>query len=143
VRLLRSATLIRIGVALGALRSQGDRLARAGGSDHAGGMTTRVKMPERISEEEFFSWPVTLTKVELVDGDVVCAPAPTYGHQEALRRLVMALGRWAEGGDSGHRDHRFRSIPITDSGHRDRSSGAERREVPFVRSPRSARRAPS
>jgi Uma2 family endonuclease len=32
---------------------------------------------------------------ELVDGDLVEAPSPSYWHQEVLSRLVMALRAWA------------------------------------------------
>ncbi len=41
--------------------------------------------------------PTSLDKTELVDGEVVVSPAPSFRHQEILRRLVVALSLWAEG----------------------------------------------
>lgn len=52
-----------------------------------------------VSETEFLSWPESMSRIELIDGLVVRSPAPTFGHQEVLRRLVFALNRWAEGRD--------------------------------------------
>lgn len=49
-----------------------------------------------LSEAEFLALPESMQKVELLDGEVVASPVPSFRHQEALRRLVLALGRWAE-----------------------------------------------
>jgi Uma2 family endonuclease len=54
-------------------------------------------LPIRVSESEFLSWPESMSKIELIDGDVVRSPAPTYGHQESLVRLVEALRSWGKG----------------------------------------------
>src|SRR5205814_9343870 len=51
----------------------------------------------RVSEAEFLSLPESLERVELIDGEVIVSPSPTFWHQEVLRRLVLALGRWADG----------------------------------------------
>lgn len=50
-----------------------------------------------VTEAEFLSLPESLEQVELIDGEVIVAPSPAFWHQEVLRRLVLALGRWAEG----------------------------------------------
>ncbi len=52
--------------------------------------------PTFVSEAEFLALPESLDRVELIDGEVVVSPAPSYGHQEVARRLLLALGRWAE-----------------------------------------------
>ena len=57
----------------------------------------KTTLPTRVSESEFLSWPESANKLELIDGDVVRSPAPSYGHQEALLRLVEALRAWARG----------------------------------------------
>lgn len=57
----------------------------------------KTKLPDRTSEADFLSWPESMSKIELLDGDVVASPAPRYGHQEILRRMVLALGNWALG----------------------------------------------
>lgn len=51
--------------------------------------------PVTVSEEEFLALPETMLKVELLDGEVIMAPAPSVLHQEILRRLVLELGLWA------------------------------------------------
>lgn len=48
-----------------------------------------------VSESEFLSLPESMRPTELVDGDLVKAPSPSYWHQEVLSRLVMALRAWA------------------------------------------------
>ena len=49
-----------------------------------------------VSEEEFLALPETMTKVELLDGEVIMAPAPSLLHQHVLRRIVRRLEDWAE-----------------------------------------------
>jgi Uma2 family endonuclease len=53
--------------------------------------------PTLVSEAEFLALPETMDRVELLDGEVVVSPAPTFGHQLTLRRLVTALDNWARG----------------------------------------------
>lgn len=48
---------------------------------------------DRLSEAEFLALPETTRRVELVDGEVLVAPAPSALHQEVLRRLVRELER--------------------------------------------------
>lgn len=48
-----------------------------------------------VSEEEFLRLPESTAKIELVDGEVIVSPSPTYWHQEVLGRIVMALRTWA------------------------------------------------
>ncbi len=48
-----------------------------------------------LSEEEFLRLPESTGKIELVDGEVIVSPSPTYWHQEVLGRIVLALRTWA------------------------------------------------
>jgi Uma2 family endonuclease len=48
-----------------------------------------------VSEAEFLRLPESSRPTELVDGEVIVAPSPTYWHQEVLMRLVSALRGWA------------------------------------------------
>jgi Uma2 family endonuclease len=48
-----------------------------------------------VSEKEFLRLPESTAKIELVDGEVVVAPSPSYWHQEILGRVVTALRGWA------------------------------------------------
>ena len=59
----------------------------------------KTRLPTLVTEAEFLSWPEGMNKVELLDGTVVRSPAPRYGHQEILRRLVVALSLWSDGRD--------------------------------------------
>ncbi|HVI02664.1 MAG TPA: Uma2 family endonuclease [Enhygromyxa sp.] len=52
-------------------------------------------MNGRTSESEFLSLPESMRPTELVDGELVMAPSPSFWHQEVLSRLVMALRAWA------------------------------------------------
>lgn len=49
-----------------------------------------------VSESEFLSLPESMRPTELVDGELVMAPSPSFWHQEVLTRLVMALRAWAK-----------------------------------------------
>ncbi|MDX2053404.1 MAG: Uma2 family endonuclease [Polyangiaceae bacterium] len=49
-----------------------------------------------VTEAEFLALPESMQQVELLDGEVVMAPIPSFRHQEILRRLVLALGRWVD-----------------------------------------------
>lgn len=48
-----------------------------------------------VSEEEFLCLPETVSPMELVDGEVIMAPAPTAWHRELLLRLTIQLREWA------------------------------------------------
>jgi Uma2 family endonuclease len=50
----------------------------------------------QVSETEYLSLPESLERLELIDGEVIVSPNPLFWHQELVRRLVLALGRWAE-----------------------------------------------
>jgi Uma2 family endonuclease len=56
-----------------------------------------IAAKSRVSEAEFLSLPESMERIELIDGEVIVSPSPAFWHQEVLRRLVFALGRWAEG----------------------------------------------
>ncbi len=49
-----------------------------------------------VSEEEFLALPETNKRIELVDGEVVMAPSPSYWHQELAMRICLALRAWAK-----------------------------------------------
>lgn len=53
-----------------------------------------------VSEAEFLSLPESVDKVELIDGEVIVSPSPSYWHQEILRRIVFALSEWAARDDA-------------------------------------------
>ena len=48
-----------------------------------------------MSEEEFLRLPESKDRIELLDGEVVVGPTPTYWRQEVLTRIVFALRAWA------------------------------------------------
>ncbi len=50
-----------------------------------------------MSEAQFLALPESRDKVELLDGEVVVSPSPSFWHQETLRRVLTALSIWAEG----------------------------------------------
>jgi Uma2 family endonuclease len=54
-----------------------------------------VPQPQLVSEAEFLSLPETVERIELIDGEVIVSPSPSYWHQEVLRRIVYQLGAWA------------------------------------------------
>lgn len=49
-----------------------------------------------VSEAEFLARAPSMTRVELVDGEVIVSPSPTVWHQTLLVRVVHALLAWAE-----------------------------------------------
>lgn len=52
-----------------------------------------------VTEQEFLSLPESLERTELIDGEVIVSPSPSYWHQELLTRFVHALREWARGKD--------------------------------------------
>ena len=44
-----------------------------------------------VSESDFLALPETTRPAELVDGEVVMPPSPSFWHQELLGRMVAAL----------------------------------------------------
>ncbi|HEY5959516.1 MAG TPA: Uma2 family endonuclease [Polyangiaceae bacterium] len=51
--------------------------------------------PRLVSEEEFLTLPESTERIELVDGEVILSPSPSYHHQWILRQIVRALEDWA------------------------------------------------
>lgn len=51
--------------------------------------------PATVTEDEFLALPVTMDKVELLDGEVIMAPAPSGLHQEVLLAIAAGLRAWA------------------------------------------------
>src|SRR5262245_40563368 len=47
-----------------------------------------------MSEAEFLALPESNQPIELIDGEVVVSPSPTFWHQEVLGRLLTALRSW-------------------------------------------------
>ncbi len=77
----------------------------------------RATLPVLVTEAEFLQLPETLDKVELVDGEVIVAPAPSWRHQRQAKTLLVALETWARSVDGftvGHApcDIRFGSSRI-------------------------------
>ena len=52
-------------------------------------------VPKLMTEEEFLSLPESTDPLELLDGEVILSPSPSYRHQLVLRRVVRALEDWA------------------------------------------------
>jgi Uma2 family endonuclease len=52
---------------------------------------------KRVSEAEFLALPESNRPTELLDGEVIVAPSPSFWHQEVLTRLVQRLRQWASG----------------------------------------------
>jgi Uma2 family endonuclease len=63
----------------------------------------QVQRRTLVSEAEFLALPESTQKIELLDGEVIVRPSPTYWHQQILIRLVFSLQQWAAG----------RSSPVT------------------------------
>jgi Uma2 family endonuclease len=49
-----------------------------------------------VSEPEYLALAETTQRLELLDGELLISPSPSYQHQEMLSRLVVALRQWAE-----------------------------------------------
>lgn len=47
-----------------------------------------------VTESEFLDLPESNQQIELVDGEVVETPSPSFRHQEVLCRVVVALRTW-------------------------------------------------
>jgi Uma2 family endonuclease len=47
-----------------------------------------------VSEAEFLALPESNQRIELLDGEVIVPPSPTYRHQEVLGSIVFELKRW-------------------------------------------------
>lgn len=48
-----------------------------------------------VSERDFLALPETMRQAELVDGEVVMPPSPSFWHHELLGRVVAALRTWS------------------------------------------------
>ncbi|MBX2799637.1 MAG: Uma2 family endonuclease [Myxococcales bacterium] len=59
-------------------------------------MSMPLSAPDLVSEEEFLSLPETTQRVELLDGEVIVARSPTWGHQNLVGRFYRALAAWAD-----------------------------------------------
>jgi Uma2 family endonuclease len=60
-------------------------------------MGMQVHRRALVSEAEFLALPETTGKTELLDGEVIVSPSPSFWHQEVLGRLIVALRQWAHG----------------------------------------------
>lgn len=52
--------------------------------------------PRLIDEAEFLSLAESTQRLELIDGEVILSPSPSFRHQRILRRVVRALEDWAD-----------------------------------------------
>lgn len=52
--------------------------------------------PRLIDEAEFLSLAESTERLELIDGEVILSPSPSFRHQRLLRRVVRALEDWAD-----------------------------------------------
>lgn len=50
---------------------------------------------DRVSEEEFLSLPESMDRIELLDGEVIVAAAPSLLHQLVLGDLYSVMRAWA------------------------------------------------
>jgi Uma2 family endonuclease len=48
-----------------------------------------------VTEAEFLALPESNQRIELIDGEVIVPPNPTFEHQTAVGRLFNALSGWA------------------------------------------------
>jgi Uma2 family endonuclease len=48
-----------------------------------------------VTEAEFLALPESNQRIELIDGEVIVPPSPTFEHQTAVGRLFNALSGWA------------------------------------------------
>ena len=48
-----------------------------------------------MTEDEFLALPVTKTKTELLDGELLREPSPGFGHQHEVGCVFLALSTWA------------------------------------------------
>lgn len=48
-----------------------------------------------VSESDFLSLPESTRPAELVDGEMIMPPSPSFWHQELLARVVTSLRSWA------------------------------------------------
>lgn len=56
-------------------------------------------MPARVqralvSEQEFLALPESNSFIELLDGEVIVSPSPSFRHQQIVQRLFLALNDW-------------------------------------------------
>lgn len=49
-----------------------------------------------VTEAEFLSLPESMERIELLDGEVIVSPSPTFWHQEVLARIITSLRTWAK-----------------------------------------------
>lgn len=52
--------------------------------------------PRLIDEAEFLSIAESTERLELIDGEVILSPSPSFRHQRLLLRVVRALEDWAD-----------------------------------------------
>lgn len=56
-----------------------------------------VSIPRLVTEEEYLALPESTQHTELVDGEVIVPPSPTWQHQQRAGRLFLRLQAWADG----------------------------------------------
>lgn len=48
-----------------------------------------------VSEQEFLELPESVDQIELIDGEVIVPPSPSFFHQQVVGRLAFELRNWA------------------------------------------------
>ncbi|HLF03952.1 MAG TPA: hypothetical protein VI855_01885, partial [Dehalococcoidia bacterium] len=48
----------------------------------------------RLTYEEYLAGPEIKARYDIVDGEMIMAPAPTLGHQTILRQIFLPLHRF-------------------------------------------------
>jgi Uma2 family endonuclease len=48
-----------------------------------------------VSEAEYLALPESTQPMELIDGEVIVSPSPSFWHQEVLARIALMLRSWA------------------------------------------------
>ncbi|MCS6860792.1 MAG: Uma2 family endonuclease [Abditibacteriales bacterium] len=54
-------------------------------------MAVQTQLPQRVTWEEFLALPETMQKCEVVDGELITSPAPTWEHQVIAMNVAKAL----------------------------------------------------
>lgn len=57
----------------------------------------------RLTYDDLLARPETMLREELIDGELVLSPSPSWSHQRVVRELVLELGQWSRehGGEVG------------------------------------------
>lgn len=54
-------------------------------------MAVQTQLPQRLTWEDFLALPETMQKCEVVDGELIVSPAPTWEHHTVILNLLREL----------------------------------------------------